>query len=358
MSFKQHVEKILENSQKITPKTHQHSFSPHSPISPHSPKTPQHSFSPHSPISPKKQKKYLFLCFFTHGVYGRAAQPYNANPHASVNIKTFHSVPKLMTYLSCSPGSSLLGAAGGSDNIILADYFRRNGDFDMLDKTDYEEPSYKIKTTDQMLSHNYLGYINTAFDNLEIRPSHRTERFKITNPTDVDVCRNSFICDNKIGIGHNFPNKTYSTTDRPTHTNVGHNWGIFIYNNNCGIKPGTSIQNIETIDKEVVEDEEGFITGLIFTLENIIKGLTQEFGLTEDDYLFLFDYSCNNFGTKYINPKDDQRVIRRLGRSISKDFGFGKRKKNKGTRKVLKGKLKNKRVNKNSLNKSRRKLIK
>jgi hypothetical protein len=185
-----------------------------------------------------------------------------------------------------------------------------------------------------MLSHNYLGYINNALDNLEIRPRHRTERFKITNPTDVDVCRNSFICDNKIGIGHSFPNKTHSTTDRPKYTNVGHNWGVFIYNNNCGIKPGTSIQNIETIDKDEIEDEEGFITGVTFTLENIIKGLTQEFGLTEDDYLFLFDYSCNNLGTKYINPGDNQRVIRRLGRSISKDFGFGKRKKRNKTFKL------------------------
>ena len=344
MSFKQKVGQILENSQKITP------HSPISPFSPlHSPKSPLHS-----PKSPKKQKKYIFLGFFTHAGYGQAAQPYKANLHASVNIKTYHSVPKLMTYLSCSPGSSLIGAAGGSDNVILADYFRRSSEYDILDITDYE-PRHKIQTTDQMLSHNYLGYINAALDELEIRPRNRTERFKIANPSDVDMCRNSFICDNKIGISHSFPNKTYTTTDRPTHTNVGHNWGIFIYNNNCGIEPGTSIENIETIDKDVIENEDGYVSGVIFTLENIIKGLTQEFGLTEDDYLFLFDYSCNNLSSKNINPGDDPRVIRRLGRSISKDFGFGKRKKRNKTFKLNKRSKIFKRNKTLKKNKSRRK---
>lgn len=333
MSFKQKVNKILENSQKITP---------HSPISP---KTPQHSFSPKtpiSPISPKKQQKYLFLGFFTHGGYGRAAEPYKANPHAAVSIKTYHSVPKLMTYLSCSPGTSLIGASGGSDNVILADYFSRSSDFDIMDISDYE-PRHKIQTTDQMLSHNYLGYINAALDELEIRPRNRTERFKNANPTDVDVCRNSFICDNKVGVSHSFPNKTFTTTDRPAQTNVGHNWGIFIYNNNCGIEPGTSIENIETIDKEVIENEDGYVSGVIFTLENIINGLTEEFGLTEDDYLFLFDYSCNNLSSKNINPGDNPRVIRQIGRRISTDFGFGKRKKRKTIRKLKSNKLKTRR---------------
>jgi hypothetical protein len=59
--------------------------------------------------------------------------------------------------------------------------------------------------------------------------------------------------------------------------------------------------------------------------------LTKKYELTEDDYLFLFDYSCNNFGNKSINPGDDLRTIRRLGRSVASDFGLGKKK--RGTRK-------------------------
>jgi len=143
------------------------------------------------------------------------------------------------------------------------------------------------------------------------------------------VCRNSFICDNKVGISHNFPNKTFSTSDRPTHTNVGHNWGIFIYNNNCGIEPGTMIDNIDKIQRDVIENEEGLIIGIKFTLDDIITGLTEEYGLTKDDYLFLFDYSCSTFGNKSINLNNDSRTIRRLGRNVSSVLGLGRKKKGK-----------------------------
>jgi hypothetical protein len=288
----------------------------------------------HTIHSPKREPKYIFLGFFVHGGYSKASEPFIESRHASVNIKTYHSVPKLMTYLSCSPGNSLLGAEGGSDNIILADYFRRSSDFDILDLSEFHHP--KAKTTDQLLSHNFLGYVNAALDELDIRPINRNERFKIANPKDLDVCRNSFICDNRVGISHSFPNKSFSTNDRPTHTNVGHNWGIFIYNNNCGIEPGTMIDNIDKIQRDVVENEEGHIIGIKFTLDDIITGLTEEYGLTKDDYLFLFDYSCNNFSSTTINPGDNQRITRRLGRSVQRDLGFGKKKKGKGTRKLKK----------------------
>ena len=84
--------------------------------------------------------------------------------------------------------------------------------------------------------------------------------------------------------------------------------------------------------------------GVEFHLADIISVLTKKYELTENDYLFLFDYSCNNFSTKNINPGDDPRTIRRLGRSVTSDFGLGKRKTRK-TNKV-KGRKLNKSIRK------------
>ena len=333
---------------------------PHSPRSPlHSPKSPPHSpksplHSPKSPSNspPKKEPKYIFLSFLSHGGYSKAAEPYKANSYASVSMKTHHSVPKLMTFMNCSPGGSLIGETGGKDNIKLTDFFKSNSNYDMMDISEYYHP--KAKTDEQLLSYNFLEYMNLALDKLQMRPRHRTEKFRIENPKDIDVCRNSFICNDKVGISHRFPNKSFSTDTPPTYTIPGKNWGVFIYNNNCGIKPGTDISTINEIERVQIKDKDkdGQVAGLDFSLEDIILGLTNKYGLTEDDYLFLFDYSCNNFGTKSINLENDERTIRRLGRSVTSDFGLGKRK-NRNTLKRNNRKTFNRKRNK-TRNKTRR----
>jgi hypothetical protein len=303
------------------------------------------------PVTETYEPKYLFVGIFSHGGYGGPAKPYMANKHSSISVKTYHSVPKLMTFMNCSPGSSLLGENGGTDNVVLTEYFRRSGDFNILDVSDFfprNVAKYKINTKDKLLSQNFLGYMNSALDELEMRPRNRTERFKTANPTDTDVCRNSFICDGKVGISHSFQNKSFSTDDRPIHANSGHNWGIFIYNNNCGVEPGTDIHNIDKIQRDVIENDDGYIIGIKYTLDDIVTGLTEEFNLTDKDYLFMFDYSCNNYSSKTINQSNDLRLTRRLGRSLTSDLGFGRkstkkrRAKNKKQKKHKKTKKRNK----------------
>jgi hypothetical protein len=272
----------------------------------------------------KREPKYIFLCFFTHGGFGRASDPYKANKHASVSIKTLHSVPKLMTFMNCSPGTSLIGEDGGMDNVVLANYFKGSSDFDMMDISEFYHP--KAKTDEQLLSYNFLSYMNSALDELDMRPRNRTENYRIEKPKDIDVCRNSFICNDKVGISYRFPNKSFSTDHPPMYTIPGEDWGVIIYNNNCGINPGTDIHSINDIERHELKDKDGNITGYDYHLADIISGLSDKCELTKDDYLFLFDYSCNNFGTKSINLENDERTIRRLGRSVTKDFGFGKKK--------------------------------
>ena len=146
------------------------------------------------------------------------------------------------------------------------------------------------------------------------------------------MCRNSFICDNKIGISHSFPNKTYTTTDRPTHTNVGHNWGIFIYNNNCGIEPGTRIEELlPEMPQDYIYDKDDEEIGIRLSLDNIIKYLGRNYDITDEDYLFLFDYTCSIF-IEETNP----RVKRSWARQISKDLGFGIKRTKKRNKKVNK----------------------
>lgn len=280
----------------------------------------------------KQEPRYIFLGFFAHGLYDFRTKPYKANKHASVSMKTLYSVPKLMTFMNCSPGTSMIGESGGLDNVILKDYFKKNSDFDFMDINEFYHP--KAKTDEQLLSYNFLGYMNSALDELEIKPRSRTEQFKTANPTDIDVCRNSFICNDKVGISHHFPNKSFSTFDESTPSTEADNWGVFIYNNNCGIEPGTDIQSIHQIENEYEYDKDDTIKGVIFYLDNIIRGLTEKYGLTEDDYLFLFDYSCNTFSDVSINPENNLRTIRRLGRNVGSDLGFGGKK--KGTKKINK----------------------
>ena len=300
--------------------------SPKSPLDPPplSPKSPAHSpkSPPHSPPITKREPKYIFLSFLSHGGFGRATNPYRANKHASVSLKTLHSVPKLMTFMNCSPGTSLIGEDGGMDNVILANYFKGSSNFDIMDVSEFYHP--KAKTDEQLLSYNFLNYMNSALDELDMRPRNRTEKFRIENPKDIDVCRNSFICNDKVGISHRFPNKSFSTDHPSTYTIPGEDWGVFIYNNNCGIEPGTDISTINEIKRDEIKDKD----------DNIISGLTNKYGLTEDDYLFLFDYSCNNFGPNSINLKKDPRLIRRLGRSVTSDFGLGLKKKRRTVRKT------------------------
>ena len=279
-------------------------------------------------ITETYEPKYLFVGIFSHGGYGGPSKPYMANRHSSVSLKTYHSVPKLMTFMNCSPSSSLLGERGGTDNVKLTDYFTRSGDFNILDVSEFyprNVAKYKINTKDKLLSQNFLGYMNSALDELEMRPRNRTEHFKTENPTDTDVCRNSFICDGKVGISHSYQNKSFSTDDRPIHANSGHNWGIFIYNNNCGVEPGTDIHNIDKVQRDVIENDDGYIAGVTYTLDDIVTGLTEEYDLTDEDYLFIFDYSCNNYSTKTINQSNDLRLNRRLGRSLTSDLGFGRK---------------------------------
>ena len=310
--------------------------SPKSPLDPpplspkslaHSPKSP-----PHSPPLTKREPKYIVLSFLSHGGFGRATNPYRANKHASVSLKTLHSVPKLMTFMNCSPGTSLIGEDGGMDNVILANYFKGSSNFDIMDVSEFYHP--KAKTDEQLLSYNFLNYMNSALDELDMRPRNRTEKFRIENPKDIDVCRNSFICNDKVGISHRFPNKSFSTDHPSTYTIPGEDWGVFIYNNNCGIEPGTDISTINEIKRDEIKDKDDNVIGLDFSLEDIISGLTNKYGLTEDDYLFLFDYSCNKFGPNSINLKKDPRLIRRLGRSVTSDFGLGLKKKRRTVRKT------------------------
>ena len=291
-----------------------------------------HSAS-HSP-SPSHEPKYIFIGFFTHGAYGRNAQPYKANKDASISLREFSSVPKLMTYMNCAPGNVLIGEHGGVDNNKLTNYFKTHSDINVTDTT------AKNHDKDKTISENFLNYVQSALKTLELDPRSRTKLFQDMNKTDIDVCRNTFICNKKVGISYTFPNKSFSTDNPPKGIGEEH-WGIFIYNNNCGIEPGQNIELIPNIQKNVitdfVDDDKEIIIGYEFHLLDIISALTENYKLTNKDYLFLFDYSCSVFD-KRINPRNDERIIRRIGNNVAKTFGLGKGKKRgkKRTRKLKK----------------------
>ena len=275
-----------------------------------------------SKMESKREPKYLFLGFFVHGGYGVDAQPYKANKHASVSIRTFESVPKLMTFMSCTPGNSLIGEEGGLDNIRLSNYFKHYGKRDLLDISNFGLQPNK-KSYDKLLANIFFDYVGSALkEKLEVYPRDRTEKFKLLNPTDIDVCRNSYICDGKVGISNRFPNKSFDTNNKPAYTSK-RSWGIFIYNNNCGVEPLTNIGDIPQIKKHAIIGKNGEIDGYTFNLLDIIEGLTEAFQLTDEDYLFLFDYSCSNFGKSSINQQSSLRTLRSLGRSVTSDLGFG-----------------------------------
>jgi hypothetical protein len=320
MSFRSKVDEISTHSEVIS--THIEGISTHSEES--------------STKTKKQEPRYIFIGLFAHGLYNYRSNPYKANEHASVSIETFYSVPKLMTFMNCSPGNSLIGLEDSLDNVALKDYFLKNSDFDIMDINKFV--STKAKTEEKIISNNFLGYVNSALDELEMKPRSRNELFKKANPTDIDLCRNTLICNDKVGISHHFVNKSFSTFDSSTSSADVNNWGGFIYNNNCGIEPGTNIEEIFEIDAVPDYDKDGKKRGFIYYLDDIIKGLTKLCRLTEDDYLFLFDYSCNGFSKTSVNPEEDSRLIRRLARNVETDLGFVKKK--GGTRKNKKLKKK------------------
>jgi hypothetical protein len=286
-------------------------------------------------ISVKTEPKYIFFGVFAHGEYGTDAVQSSNSRYSSVTLTSVRSIPTLMTYLSCSPGNSLIGDHTGMDNILLTDFFEANGDVNLVKlPDDMPKINDNGKTQDNLISFNLLDYINAALGQLPQDPRNRNERYRMQNPIDPDIPRNNFICNGRIGISHTFPNKSFYTNQPPSgrsnRFDITKNWGIFVYNNNCGIEPGTNIIDINEINKEPI-DNNGQITGLEFTLNDIISGLTRKYNLMETDYVFFMDYSCNNFN-KGIQG-DDRRSVTRLGLSITRDFGFGGRKKNKRTKK-------------------------
>ena len=296
----------------------------------------------------KPEPKYIFFGVFAHGEYGTGAVQPVIDRHSSVTLTSVRSIPTLMTYLSCSPGNSLIGEHRGMDNILLTDFFETNGDVDLVKlPDDMPKINDNGKTQDKLISFNLLDYINAALDQLDEHPRNRNERYRMQNPIDPDIPRNNFICNGRIGISHTFPNKTFYTNDQPSspnaNFNIAENWGIFVYNNNCGIEPGTNIFDINEINKEPI-DNNGEITGFEFTLKDILSGLTRKYNLIKTDYVFLMDYSCNNFNKSI--QGDDRRTMTRLGLSITRDFGFGKRKKHMRTKKTKKNKTKKNKTNK------------
>lgn len=145
--------------------------------------------------------------------------------------------------------------------------------------------------------------------------------------------RNSFICTNKVGIGHTFPNKSFSTVDPSADAANMDSWGIFIFNNNCGIEPGTRIEELlPEMKREIITEDDEEI-GVRFHLYDIISAFENKYRLTSEDYLFLFDYTCSIFSGRH-----NSRTVRSWGRQISKDLGFGikrnKKVNKKGSKKI------------------------
>ena len=281
-----------------------------------------------SPV--QDERKYICIGFFIHGGYGKSAQPYRVHPHASKSLKTFNSTPKLMTFTNSSPGNIVLSAADGSENTKLTNYFITNSTINLMADT-----NQNTKDQDQIIAENFLNYARNGLATLETNPRDDVEHYRKTNKVEERyVCRNSYICNNKVGIGHTFPNKTFSTSDPPTDPANMDSWGIFIFNNNCGIEPGTRIEEeLPDMSPEIITDEDGEEIGVRYSLNDIIFRLEMKYGLSREDYLFLFDYTCSIF-TREIIPSRNKRLERSLGREVFDIFNFGNKtgKKRKGTR--------------------------
>jgi len=295
---------------------------------------------PPLPSPMEDERKYICIGFFVHGGYGRSAQPYRVHPHASRSLTTFKSTPKLMTFTNSSPGNVVLSAADGSENTKLRNYFITNSDINLIADT-----NQNAKDQDQIIAESFLNYARNGLATLETNPRDDVEQYRKTNKVEERyVCRNSYICNNKVGIGHTFPNKTFSTNDPPTDPANMDSWGIFIFNNNCGIEPGTRIEEeLPEMTPEDITNEDGEDIGVRFSLNDIIKRLDFKYRLTREDYLFLFDYTCSIFNRDII-PSRNKRLERSLGREVFQTLGFGNKtgKKRKGTRGGKKKTQKNK----------------
>ena len=77
-----------------------------------------------------------------------------------------------------------------------------------------------------------------------------------------------------------------------------------------------------------ITNEDGDDIGIKYYLKDIEYNLTIKYGLTPEDYLFLFDFTCS-----VIKEETNPRTIRSFSRQIAKDFGFGKKRTNKRTKK-------------------------
>jgi hypothetical protein len=289
------------------------------------------------------ERKYICIGFFIHGEYGKSAQPYKVNPHASKSLKSFKSTPKLMTFTNSSPGNVVLSAADGSENTKLTNYFKTNSNINLMADT-----NQNAKDQDQIIAESFLNYSRNGLATLQTNPRDDLERYRKTNKIEKKyVCRNSYICNNKVGIGHTFPNKTFSTSDPPTDPANMDSWGIFIFNNNCGIEPGTRIEEeLPEMTPEDITNEDGEDIGVRFSLNDIIFRLEIKYRLTREDYLFLFDYTCSIFNRDII-PSRNERSERSFGREVFQTLGFGNEtgKKRKGTRGGKKKTQKNRKNN-------------
>jgi hypothetical protein len=292
-----------------------------------------------SPSTPPREPKYIFIGFFTHGGYdNKTTVPYRVNPYASRSLTTFRSTPKLMTFTNSSPGNIVLGSADGSDNTKLKNYFETNSNINFLTDTNQNESA---KEQEQIIAKNFLSYAQNGLaivgnprDDLD----HYRNNLRKTKKEDTKkieekyVSRNSFILNNKVGIGHTFTNKTFTTDDPSANKENMDSWGIFIFNNNCGIEPGTRIEELlPEIPQDFIYDKDDEEIGIRLSLDNIIRYLGRKYDLTSEDYLFLFDFTCSVF-IEEMNP----RVKRSWARQISKDLGFGIKRTKKRTKKVNK----------------------
>ena len=341
---------ITELNPEDLEKSQSHPRSPSHPRSKsHSPSHPRsksrshsrshsRSYSP-SPSTPPREPKYIFIGFFTHGGYdNKTTVPFRINPYASRSLTTFRSTPKLMTFTNSSPGNIVLGSVDGSDNTKLKNYFETNSNINFLTGTNQNE---NAKEQEQIIAQNFLNYsqnglaiVGNPRDDLE----HYRNNLRKTKKEDTKkieekyVSRNSFILNNKVGIGHTFPNKIFTTDDPSANKENMDSWGIFVFNNNCGIEPGTRIEELlPEMPQDYIYDKDDEEIGIRLSLDNIIKYLGRNYDITDEDYLFLFDYTCSIF-IEETNP----RVKRSWARQISKDLGFGIKRTKKRNKKVNK----------------------
>ena len=213
--------------------------------------------------------KSLFLVMLSHGYIGSAAKPFKSNEHASTSLTPFNSVPKLTAYINCSPGTILFGEKDGDDNAVLMKYFKNNSSINF---TDFTQPQTQTQTQPQIISSNFLKHVTAGIKELNMSPRERTETYRGQNKDDIDVCRNSFICDRQVGNTHLFVNKTFSIKWPPIDP-----WGIYIYNNNISprITPGKSLISFTGMKRYIIKDSDEKPIAIEFDLKDIIENFNK-----------------------------------------------------------------------------------